>query len=73
VPLLEQGSWVPIKHSVTGAEANLYGKFHLDPFNRLATIHQRYRQDRQDNGPIARSPKNCTLLWTNGWMDQDGT
>jgi len=22
--------------------------FHLDPFNRLAIIHQRYRQDRQD-------------------------
>jgi len=44
-----------------GAEAYLYAKFHLDPFNRLATMHQRYRQpgqtgqtDRQtDNGLIA--------------------
>jgi len=29
-------------------------KFHLDPSNRLATVHERYRQDREtDNGPIA--------------------
>ena len=35
-------------------------KFHIDPSNRLATIHQRHRQDRQDrtdretdNGAIA--------------------
>jgi len=26
------------------AEAFLHAKFHLDPSNRLATIHQRYRQ-----------------------------
>jgi len=34
------------------AEAYLHAKFHLDPSNRLATIHRRYRQtdrtDRQD-------------------------
>ena len=43
------------------AEAYLHVKFHLDPSNRLATIHQRYRQDstdrtdrqREDNGLIA--------------------
>jgi len=38
------------------ATAMLHDKFHLDPSNRLATIHQRHRQDRQDrtdNGPIA--------------------
>jgi len=29
------------------AEAYLHAKFHLDPSNRLATMHQRYRQDRQ--------------------------
>jgi len=37
-----------------------HAKFHLDPSNRLATIHQRYRltdshtdrTDRQDNGQI---------------------
>jgi len=26
------------------AEAHLHAKFHLDPSNRLAKIHQRYRQ-----------------------------
>jgi len=30
-----------------GAEAYLHAKFHLDPSNRLATVYQRYRQDRQ--------------------------
>jgi len=42
-----------------GAEAYLYAKFHLDPSNRLATVHQRQRQsdrqtDRTDNGPMAQ-------------------
>jgi len=32
---------VPIQHNVAGV------KFHLDPSNRLATIQQHYRQDRQ--------------------------
>ena len=30
-----------------GAEAHLRGKFHLNPSNHLATIHQRHRQARQ--------------------------
>ena len=31
------------------AEAHhLLGKFYLDPSNRLATIHQRHREDRPD-------------------------
>ena len=57
------GSWVPIWHYVAGAKAYLHAKFHLDPSNCLATIHQRHRQDRtgqdrqtdrqQDNGLIA--------------------
>ena len=45
--------------------ACLHAKLHLDLFNRLATIHQRHRHDRTDNGPITqgepfykRSPKN---------------
>ena len=42
------GSWVPIQHTVAGAETYLHAKFHLDPCNRLATIHQRHRQDRTD-------------------------
>jgi len=43
----------------------MHAKFQFDPSNRLATIHQRYRQDTTDNGLIAwvepfykRSPKN---------------
>ena len=27
-------------------------KWHPDPSNRLITKHQRYRQERQDNGPV---------------------
>ena len=30
------------------AEAYLRAKFHLDLSNHLATVHERYRQDRQD-------------------------
>jgi len=52
-----------------GQGRGLPAKFHLDPSNRLATVHQRHRQDRtgedrHDNGPITegeqfykRSPK----------------
>jgi len=35
------------EHSVARAEAYLLAKFHLDPSNRLATVHERHRQDRQ--------------------------
>jgi len=45
---------------VARAEAYLHAKFHLDLSNRLATVHERHRQDRTDrqtdrtdNGPIA--------------------
>jgi len=41
---------------VLTAEAYPHAKFHLDPSNRLATVHEHYRQtDRagQDNEPIA--------------------
>jgi len=47
---------------VTGAEAYLHAKFHLDPSNRLATVHERYRQtdrtdrrDRQRTDSIGRT------------------
>jgi len=33
---------------VARAEAYLLAKFHLDPSNRLATVHERHRQDRTD-------------------------
>ena len=56
---------------VRGRGLYLCAKFHLDPSDRLAKMHQRHRQtdrtDRQDNGPTAsgesfykRSPKNRT-------------
>jgi len=44
---------------VARVEAYPHAKFHLDPFNRLATIHERSQTDRQDradwtdNGLIA--------------------
>jgi len=56
---------------VAGAEAYLRAKFHLDPSNSLATVHQRYRQigqaDRQQSDSIGgpfyqRSPKNSLLM-----------
>jgi len=58
---LGRGSWVPIQHNVAEAESYQIAKFHLDPSNRLVTVHQRHRQtDKQtgetgetDNGPIA--------------------
>ena len=46
------------------AEAYLHAKFHLDPSNRLATMHERHGQtDRQRTDSIGRSvlqrsPKN---------------
>jgi len=50
VPLsvLELG---PHLKNVAWAEAYLRTKWHPDPSNRLVTIHQRYRQDRHENGP----------------------
>jgi len=50
------GSWVPIehKHNVAWAEAYLHTTWHPDISNRLATIHQRYRQDREKNGHVAQ-------------------
>ena len=55
-----EGSWVPIWHNVARAEAYLRDKFHLDPSNPLATVHQRYRQrdrqtDRQRSDSIGRT------------------
>jgi len=39
---------------VARAEAYLHAKFHLNPSNRLATVHERYRQtDRTDRQVVA--------------------
>jgi len=45
VPLWGKGAAFPSNMART--EAYLHAKFYLDPSNRLATIHQRYRQDIQ--------------------------
>jgi len=34
------------------AEAYLHAKFHLDPSNRLATVHERHRQTGQDRTTV---------------------
>jgi len=41
----------PHLNNIAWAKAYLRAKWHPDPSNRLATIHQRHY--RQDNGPIA--------------------
>ena len=54
-----EGELGPYQHNVARAEAYLHAKFHLDPSNCLATVHERHRQDRTgqdrqtDNGLIA--------------------
>jgi len=37
-----------MQHNVACTEAYLHAKFYPDPFSRLATIHQRYRQTGED-------------------------
>ena len=54
-PWRELGS----RHNVAWGEAYLRTKWHLDPTNRLATLHQRHRQT--DNGPVAEANR-----FTNG-------
>jgi len=58
---LGRGSWVPI-YNVARAEAYLHTKFRLGPSNRLATVHERYREtgqtgqaDRQRSDSIWRT------------------
>jgi len=47
---------------VARAEAYLHAKFHLDPSNRLATVHERHRQtDRQTTDRLHRANR-----FTNG-------
>jgi len=58
-------------------QAYLHAKFHLDPSNRLATIHQRYSQTGQtdrtgqtDKGPIAQGEPfyaRRPTVWTETW------
>jgi len=46
------------------AEAYLRAEFHLDSSNRLATVHQRHRQDRQTDGTTDRQHR--AKRFTNG-------
>jgi len=50
---------------VARAEAYLHARFHLDPSNRLATVHERYRQTGQQTDSIGQ-----TVLQT---VAQNGT
>jgi len=47
------------------AEAYLHAKFHFDLSNRLATVHQRYRQDRQLGQRGQRSDSIGRTVFTN--------
>ena len=59
LPLPKKGAEPPIFGPPLVARAEAYGhaKFHLDPSNRLATVHKCHRQDRTgqtdktDNSP----------------------
>ena len=53
---LGEGAGFP-SNNVARDEAYMHATFYLDPSNRLATVHQRYRQDRtgQDSVPTDRT------------------
>ena len=51
----EGGGASPHLTQCARAEAYLPAKFHLDPSNRLATVHERHRQDRQRTDSIVRT------------------
>ena len=48
---------------MAGAEAYLRAKLHLDPSNRFATIHQRYRQYRQTGQAVYTKVRFCKSLF----------
>jgi len=48
------------------SEVYLHAKFHLDPSHRLATIHQRYRQDRPGLGGTDGQRSHSIGRITNG-------
>ena len=50
-------SWVPIQHHVAVGEAYLYAKFHLDPSNRLATVHRHIQ-----TGQTGQTDRQTTVL-----------
>ena len=53
---LSMGSYESSSNTMSpGPRLYLRTKWNLDPSNRLATIHQRYRQDRQRSDSIRRT------------------
>ena len=58
------GAWSPSNTMwpPAWAEAYLRTKWHHNPSNRLATIHQRYRQDRQRSDRIGRTVFDYSVL-----------
>jgi len=74
LPILAEGRWVPIYHNVARAEAYPHAKFHIDPSNRLATVHQCHRQDRQtNNGLIAQGKPFYKRLLRKYRQEYNGT
>jgi len=67
-PLTVMGSWVPILHNVPWAEAYLHNKWHLDPSNRLATIHQRFTDGRPETRLLCSFNRvtTCTVVLIQG-------
>jgi len=53
-PFFGWGSWSP-SNSVAWAEAYFHTKWHPNPSNLLATIHQCHRQDRQWSDSIGQT------------------
>jgi len=47
---------------VARAEAYLRATFHLDPSNRLATVHQRHRQDRTERTDTQTGQTDNSLI-----------
>ena len=56
------GSRDLVVYSIALAETYLCTKFRLDPSDRLATIHQRYTQDRQRSDSLQVILKNAYFV-----------
>ena len=52
---LSRAAGTPSKYNVAWTEVYFRTKWRLQPSSRLATVHQRHRQDRTDRQPGQRS------------------
>jgi len=55
--------FIAVSQFTCKADTYLRTKFHLDPSNYLATVHQYYRQT--DSSPVANSRPKITSLQSN--------